>query len=251
MAFLTPFFLLGLSAIAIPVLIHLIQREKKRVIEFPSLMFLRRIPYQSVRRRRIRHWLLLLMRAAAMAMIVLAFARPFFRQGALASTTTGGARELVILLDRSASMGYADHWDKARAAARQAIDALTGEDRATLVLFASNAEESVRATPDRVRLKAAVDAARVGSGATRFGPALKLAQSILSRSSFPRREAILISDYQKSGWAGAEDVHFPEGTVLTPVSVASADVSNIAVPSVSFARAAFSGQERLTVTAGV
>ena len=34
MAFLTPFFLLGLGAVAIPVLIHLIQREKKRVIEF-------------------------------------------------------------------------------------------------------------------------------------------------------------------------------------------------------------------------
>src|SRR5438445_6110452 len=251
MSFLAPAFFVGLAALAIPVIIHLIQRERKTIVEFPSLMFLRRIPYQSVRRRRIRHWLLLLMRAAAMAIIVAAMARPFFRQGALASTATGGARELVVLLDQSASMGYADHWDKARAAARQAIDTLTGEDRATLVLFASNAEENVRATPDRVRLKAAIDAARVGSGATRYGPALKLAQSILSRSPLPRREAILISDYQKSGWAGAEDVHFPEGTVLTPVSVASADVSNVAVPSVTFARAAFSGQERLTVTAGV
>ena len=76
MSFLTPFFLAGLGAIAIPVLIHLIQREKKRVVEFPSLMFVRRIPYQSVRRRRIRHWWLLLMRAAAIALIVAAFARP-------------------------------------------------------------------------------------------------------------------------------------------------------------------------------
>src|SRR5438477_1960300 len=118
MSFLTPLFLVGLGGVAIPVLIHLIQRERKRVIEFPSLMFLRRIPYQSVRRRRIRHWLLLAMRAAAMAMIVAAFARPFFRQGAFASTSTGGARELIVLLDQSASMGYADHWDKARAAAR-------------------------------------------------------------------------------------------------------------------------------------
>ena len=251
MSFLAPLFFVGLAALAIPVVIHLIQRERKTIIEFPSLMFLRRIPYQSVRRRRVRHWWLLLMRAAAVAMIVAAFARPFFRQGAMASTVTGGARELVILLDQSASMGYGDHWDKARAAARQAIDGLAGEDRATLVLFASNAEEHVRATSERVRLKAAVDAARVGSGATRYGPALKLAQSILSRSAFPRREAVLVSDFQKSGWAGVEDVHFPEGTVLTPVSVASDDVSNVAVPSVAFARASFSGHERITVTAGV
>src|SRR5712692_1721765 len=98
MSFLAPAFFVGLAALAIPILIHLIQRERRTIVEFPSLMFLRRIPYQSVRRRRIRHWLLLLMRAAAVALIVLAFARPFFRQGALAAGATGGARELVVLL---------------------------------------------------------------------------------------------------------------------------------------------------------
>src|SRR5437868_13684234 len=125
MSFLAPLFLAGLGAIAIPVLIHLIQRERKRVIQFPSLMFLQRIPYRSVRRRRIRHWLLLAMRVAAVTLIVLAFARPFLRQSALAAAAAGGARELVVLLDQSASMGYADHWDRARAAARQAFDGLS------------------------------------------------------------------------------------------------------------------------------
>src|SRR5438874_8436240 len=113
MTFLTPAFLLALSAIAIPVVIHLIQRERKRVVEFPSLMFVRRIPYQSVRRRRVRHWLLLLLRATALALLVLAFARPFFRQSAIALAASGGAREVVILLDQSASMGYGDHWQRA------------------------------------------------------------------------------------------------------------------------------------------
>ena len=54
MTFLTPLFLLGLAALAIPVLIHLTQRERTAVVEFPSLMFLRKIPYESVKRRRIR-----------------------------------------------------------------------------------------------------------------------------------------------------------------------------------------------------
>src|SRR5438067_4582046 len=110
MVFLTPAFLLGLGALAVPVLVHLIQRERKRVVEFPSLMFVRRIPYQSVRRRRIRHWPLLLLRAAAVALIVAAFARPFLPRGAVAGAVTAGAREVVILLDQSASMGYGDHW---------------------------------------------------------------------------------------------------------------------------------------------
>src|SRR5882724_6907239 len=122
MSFLTPLLLLGTGAIAVPILVHLIQRERKRVIEFPSLMFVQKIPYQSVRRRRIRHWFLLLMRAAAVALIVAAFARPFFPQGAAAMmAATGGSRELVIVLDQSASMGYGDHWQRARDEASKAI----------------------------------------------------------------------------------------------------------------------------------
>src|SRR5436309_2700378 len=251
MAFLTPFFLLGLSAIAIPVLIHLIQREKKRVIEFPSLMFVRRIPYQSVRRRRIRHWALLLMRAAAIALIVAAFARPFIHQGTVAAAVGGGAREVVILLDQSASMGYGDHWSRARDAARAVVRGLGADDRATLVLFDKNAEENMRATSDRTRLEAASNAAHVGPGAARYGPALKLAESMLSRSAIKRREAILISDFQRSGWSGSEEVRFPEGMTISTVSVASSSTANLAVPSVAFARSSFSGQERLTVTAGL
>jgi hypothetical protein len=250
MSFLTPAFLVGLSALAIPVLIHLIQRERKRIVEFPSLMFLRRIPYQSVRRRSIRHWFLLMLRAAAVFLIVAAFARPFFPQGALAVSAAGGARELVVLLDQSASMGYGDHWQRARQAAKKAIDALGTDDRATLVLFSRNAEENVRATSDRVRLGAAIDAAKVTSESTRYGPALKLAQSILSQSSIRNKDVVLVSDFQKTGWTGAEEIRLPEGTTLTPVTVAS-EASNISIPSVAFARASFSGQERITVTAGV
>ena len=251
MSFLTPLFFVGLSAVAIPVLVHLIQRERKRVVEFPSLMFVRRIPYQSVRRRRIRHWALLLLRVAAIALIVAAFARPFLRQGASAVVAAGGAREIVILLDQSASMGYGDHFARAQDAARATVRGMSDGDRATLVLFAKNAEENMRATGDRVRLEAAIGAAKVTSGATRYGPAIKLAESILSRSPVTRREAILISDFQKSGWSGSEEARFPEGMTLATVSVASGDTSNLSVPSVTFARASFSGQERITVTAGL
>ena len=84
MAFLAPLFFIALATFAIPILIHLTQRERKQIIEFPSLMFLERIPYQSVRRRRIRDWPLLAMRLAAIALIVLAFSRPFLKTTSVA-----------------------------------------------------------------------------------------------------------------------------------------------------------------------
>src|SRR5438046_670050 len=146
MSFLTPLFFVGLAAIAVPVLIHLIQKERKEVIRFPSLMFVRKIPYQSVQRRKIHNWLLLLLRAAAMALIVLAFARPFFTTDPTkVSASATGAREVVILLDHSASMGYGDHWERARQAAKKVVSGRGGGDRATLVLFATGEGEAVRA----------------------------------------------------------------------------------------------------------
>ena len=251
MSFLTPLFLLGLAGLAVPVIIHLIQRERKNVVQFPSLMFLQRIPYQSVQRRRIRNWPLLLLRLAALALIVAAFARPFFRREALAASAAGGAREVVILIDKSYSMGYGDRWTRATTLAREEIGRIGPADRASVVFFASGADVALRSTPDRSRLNAAVATGKPGSGATRFGPALKLAGSIASESALPRREVVMISDFQRAGWQGAEGVRLPDGVTLTPRSVAVGETSNLSVTPVSLQRSTFSEQDRVTVTGGV
>jgi aerotolerance regulator-like protein/VWA domain-containing protein len=254
MGFVAPLVLVGLGALALPVLIHLIQREKKRVVEFPSLMFLRRIPYQSVRRRRIRDWSLLLMRLAALTLIVMAFARPFFRRDNLAAAAQAGAREAVILVDTSYSMDYGDRWSRAKSAATDAIRGMGPGDRASLVFFSTGADVAVRSAGDRSRLEAGLATASVGPGATRFAPALKLAGSLLGESALPRREIILISDFQRRGWEqtpGRDDVKLPERTTLTPVNVASGETSNLSVTPISLQRTRFENHDRVAVTAGL
>jgi hypothetical protein len=250
MAFLTPLFLAGLAALALPVLVHLIQRERRNVVEFPSLMFLRRIPYQSVQRRRIRHWVLLLMRLGALALIVAAFARPFLRHADVGAAAAAGAREIVVLVDRSYSMGYGDRWQRTLGAAREVINGMGGADRASIVLFSSNAEVALRSTSDKGRLLAAIGGEPSAAG-TRFAPALKLAGTILSESALPRREAILISDFQRAGWQGSEGVRLPDGASLTTVAITDPATANVAVTPVALERSTFSDQERIAVTAGV
>ena len=251
MSFLTPFFLVGLVGLALPILIHLIQRERKNVVQFPSLMFLRRIPYESVQRRRIRNWFLLLMRLAALALIVLAFARPFFRRTDAAGAGGTGAREVVLLIDRSYSMGYGDRWQRALGAARGIVGGLSGSDRGSVVFFASGAEVALRSTADKGRLLAAISGVEPSAAATHYGPALKLAGSILSESALPRREAVLITDFQRAGWQGAEGLRLPDGAALNPVDLSSTDAANASVTPVALERSMFSNQERVTVTAGV
>lgn len=250
MAFLAPFFLVGLAALAVPVIIHMIQRERKDVIEFPSLMFVRKIPFHSFRRQRIRHWLLLLMRCAALMLLIAAFARPFFRTPTSAAATSG-AREVVILLDRSFSMAYEDRWNRAKTAATNVIDDLGVGDRATIIFFDSGAQVGPRSMTDSASLIGLVNDADLGAGVTRYGPALKLAEGIFEDSSLPRLEAVLISDFQRSGLDSVTGVHFPEGTVLTPVSVDTERRANVSVAGVLFEREYFSGRERVAVVARV
>ena len=251
MSFLAPLFFAALAGLAIPVLLHLTQREKKQIVRFPSLMFVRRIPYQSVRRRKIQNWLLLMVRMAALALIILAFARPLLDSGGV-SVSGATAREMVILLDTSYSMGFGDRWARAQAAARDQIAGVTASDRASVVLFGSGADIQLRSTSERSRLQATVDSAVPSPSSTRFSPALKVAGSILAESTLPKREVVIISDFQRGGWRGEEGAKLPEGTTLTPIPIQGpADKPNLSVTGVTFARSSFSDQQRLVVTAGI
>lgn len=249
--FLAPLFFAALAALAVPVLIHLIQRERKEALQFPSLMFLRQVPYKSVRRRRIRHWLLFLMRCAALILLIAAFARPFMERGAAAVSALDASREVVVLLDRSYSMGYGDRWQRAVTAAAAAVNGLSAQDRATIVYFDASATAAGQTTSDKVRLQAALDTVNVGSGGTRYGPALKLAQGILEGSELARGEVVLISDFQRAGWDGDAGARLPAGTTLRPVTVNDAETANVAVTDVVFRRERVSGRERVTATARV
>ena len=254
MGFITPLFFVALAGLAIPVLIHLIQREKKQIMRFPSLMFVQRVPYKSIQRRRIHNWLLLLVRMAAIALIVAAFSRPFFDSDTIDTPVGTGAREVVVLLDQSYSITYGDRWERARAAAYEAINGLGPDDRGSIVLFSSGAEIALRsaASGERQRLTAAVAAAQPTAGATRYAPALKVAGSIVADSTLPRREVVLISDFQRGGWRGEEGTRLPAGTTVTPVTIGGGtDMANVAVTGISLARSTFSGQDRVAVTAVV
>lgn len=250
-SFLVPAFLAGLALIAVPVILHLVQRPKDRVVEFPSLMFLDAVPYRSATRRRLRHPLLLLLRCLAFAAIVAAFARPALDRPAAAIAELVGGREVLILVDRSYSMGYGDRAAQAVAAARDVVNGLGDGDRATLVFFDDGAAAANRATAERRPLMAALDTFGVGAGRTRYAPALELAASVLASSNRPRGEVVLISDFQRAGWSGEANVRLPAGTAFTPVAVAEDTAANTFVASVSFSRDHFSGRERVSVAARV
>ena len=68
----------------------------------------------------------------------------------------------------------------------------------------------------------AIDGAKVGAEATRYAPALKLAQRVLADSTLQTREVVLISDFQRNGWVRDENLRLPEGTTFKAIPITDA-----------------------------
>jgi len=253
LSFLVPAFLAGLIALAVPILIHLSRRDTREPVPFPSLMFLDKVPQKRTEKRRIHRWPLFLLRSLAIALLVMAFSRPFVdREGAGSDFVSGGAREVVVLLDRSYSMSVGDRWERAVDAANGVVDGLSGSDRGTVILFDSGAETASESTTDRGVLRAALTSAEPGVRTTRYAPALRYAGRILASSPLPRHELVVVSDFQRGGWDsdGGEtsSLRLPTGTAITPISVADVDAGfNVTVQDAEFDRTTVAERERVVI----
>src|SRR6185295_7514685 len=99
-SFLSPLFLIGSLAAAVPIVLHLLRREPEPRVKFAAVRLLRGAPVEYTDRRRIRELLLLALRVSALVLLALAFARPFL---ASATAVQSGAATIVVL-DTSYSM---------------------------------------------------------------------------------------------------------------------------------------------------
>ncbi|MGQ0538688.1 MAG: VWA domain-containing protein, partial [Gemmatimonadaceae bacterium] len=236
MSLLVPLFLAGLAAVAVPILVHLVHRERAQAERFPSAMFLRREPYRAMARQRLRHPFLFAMRVLAVALLAFAFSRPFFRGSAGATRLSERGRDVAILLDRSASMGYAERWQRARAAVERTLRTLGAEDRVALIAFDTRAVALTALAGDRNGVRQALAAERPSARSTRYAPALQLAKRLLDEGGRARAEVVLVSDFQRSGWDLRDGPVLNAEQRLTPVDVSEADLSNLAWRGVSVER---------------
>jgi hypothetical protein len=240
MNFLNPLFFIGGLAVAVPVLLHLMKREHARKIEFPTLMFLRRISKKTIRYQRLRHLLLLLLRVLALLVIVLAFMRPYREKLPAAGAAEGISSAHIILLDNSMSMGFRDRWDKARKAALDILRKMRPGDKCALLEFSDNVSARTQLSADPSDAIAQVESGiELSDRTTRYGQSLNAAEKLAMDAGTGKRIIYLISDFQKSGYAAEEqDFHLGEGIELQTIDVGSDDFSNLAIRDVTVVEAA-------------
>ena len=233
MVFLTPLFLIGLLAALIPVAIHLIRREKPPKVMFSTIRFLKKTSKKLVLFQHLQQIALLLLRAAVIVLLVLAFARPLFNQS-VARLLDADPQSAVILLDLSMSMRWQDNFDQAKAEALAVVDRLSGGDELGLIAFSGAAEVVRELDTEGGQLRELIESfGEPGFGSTRYYPNLRLADQMLEDSRYENRAIYLISDFQEVGLQGADESwKLAPGVALYLIDVGSADIENLVLTDV-------------------
>lgn len=222
-SFLSPLFLIGAVAAAVPILLHLFHRKTEVVIDFPAVRLLTRAPVQQHRRKRLRELILLALRVTALVLLAVSFARPYLA-GAVASAA---APVTVVAVDTSLSLSAPGQFDRAREAARAAIDAAPSSHAVALVSFADAAAVVVEPTTDRTAARTAVATLSPGGDGTRFRTALARISEVIG----PREgRVVVVTDLQQSGWEANDDGGLPDGVDLEVMAIAP-PAGNLALTS--------------------
>lgn len=220
-------------AALIPIAIHLIRKEKPPKLLFSSIRFLKKTSKKLILFQQIQQWLLLLLRSAVIALLVMAFARPLVDQS-VARLLDADPKSVVILLDVSMSMRYGDSFDQAKQAVLDIIDDLATGDEVALVIFSDTAElvRELNTNFDSVR-RVMANLESAGYGATRYMPNLRLADQLLETSRYENRAVYLISDFQDTGMeSGDEGWKLAPGVAFTGIDVGARESTNLVLTDV-------------------
>jgi len=137
LAFIHPSFLYALAAVSIPIIIHLLYRKKAIRWRFAAMEFLLRSYKRVARRLQIKQLLLLILRCLLLALLVMAFAKPFFQQAK--GNNPVAPRAIVLIVDDSMSMGYRHKnkgptlFEQARKQVYDMLRTMRGEDKVALL----------------------------------------------------------------------------------------------------------------------
>jgi hypothetical protein len=233
MEFLSPLFLAGLAAGAIPLVIHLLNRRRARLLPIATLRFLRLIPARTIRRRRLEEYVLLAARVLVLCLLAIGAAQPVLR----AEEAGGGATGLVIVLDDSYSMEYrvsgVTRLQKAAEAAVGVCRSLSGSDRAALLLASSPAGE-ILAKDAAEAMKRRAGAAKCGTFAGSLLPAVRKGLELLGEAPEPNRELVIVTDLTRRAvepLAGKLD-EVDRSIRVVVVDVGAEDAANLSVTRV-------------------
>ena len=208
LSFLSPLFLAGAAAAAMPIVLHLLKREPEARVKFAAVKLLKQAPVEHTDRRRLRELLLLALRVAALVLLALAFARPFLATGA----AVGSTGVTVVALDTRSACRRPAASSARKQLAKDAIARAPAGDLVGVVTFADEAE--IVATPavgSRAGARRRSSRRRPDSAPRATARRCRRRRSIWPAATAP---IVVVTDLQENGWDAGDRASVPEGTTI-------------------------------------
>ncbi len=197
----------GLALAAGPIIIHLLNRRRFRILDWAAMEFLLESVRRNRRRVRIEELLLLLLRILVIALMGAALARPFVGERSLASVLGMKARaDHIIVLDDSYSMaqriGTETIFDRARNAVAKIAERAAPEDTFAVLLVSRKGEPffAPQNLTDLAGFKADLKSVVPSDLATDLVTPLERAREILADSKNPEKRLYLLTDFRQREW---------------------------------------------------
>ncbi len=237
MNFLNPAALIALVAAGIPIILHLLNLRKLRVMPFSSTALLQELQKSQIRKLQLRQLLLLILRTLLIVFLVLAVARPV-AEVSLPGLSAQASSSTLILLDNSFSMEIADpqgeRFQQAKDGVAQFLQTASGNDEFALLLMADLSNQRWEEfTRDRSVLYTALPTMKIAYTTAKLFPALQKAAATLATAQNINKNVFIVSDFQQVNFAGLQDSVrlFSEDThiFLLPIGQSHSIEQNISI----------------------
>lgn len=203
-SFTSPWYLLGLLGLALPILIHLLTRRQQTRLKFSAVYLLQQAQKRAVRKSRPNKLLLLLLRCLAIAFLCLALANPIISSGSLENVLTSRPSAHVFILDDSYSMSATGDqgilFDRAKETLTELIEKLPGNHSLSLVLASDPARIVQNWTGDPGKTMKWLKAAQPSHRTTSIGKAVTMAADLLNTAPQESKRVFILTDMDQNGW---------------------------------------------------
>ncbi|HEX3072859.1 MAG TPA: BatA domain-containing protein, partial [Ignavibacteriales bacterium] len=182
--------------------------RKLKKVEFSALIFLKEMRKNKIRKIKVKQWILLALRTLIILCIVAAFARPALQGVRIGGTASAAKTSAVFILDNTYSMSavetYGSRFNKAKQTIKNIMDEFQEGDEYSLILTGENNQEPFF-TSGAGEFSKAVEESSITYASGTLNPAVAKAADILARSKNFNKEIYILSDFQKTRLAKANE----------------------------------------------
>jgi hypothetical protein len=205
MGFLNPTFMWFMIGGSIPIIIHLLHRQKYRRVRWAAMEFLLLALKKTQRRMQLENLILLLLRVLIMILLALAISRPLLKEApeVLAQSDTLH----LYVIDNSYSMGYKkaqkSGLDSAKEAALQEfarIRKMTESDKVSVILMSNFPETYLPETNKKTLIQKAIEEIKLSHYGTSALATFQLIETQLAKNHNQLKKITLFTDFQRCGW---------------------------------------------------